>query len=494
MKENRNSTLSQHRLKKKQGVVVTPFNDSLGSMLKLKSWTKERLPEYLWLGLILNYYGRNSGLQKAMKILNEIGKAIPIISSHKMSIILKLDNDTQKILFDIIKRHVDVDVMAPLTVLYDSCEYPIFNAFFYVYNQTVDERIGKLSETIKKYYNPSSHDTADLRFLAIAYFVLTKKLSVVPGALVTVDAIRKYAYTEHEDEEMGLYRSSIRSLEGIMFEEDDIKFITAFWESIGLITSCNPVMLKFEVNKRDYKALITDCQRAIKYVLFKNKQKSLSDDKFDVVLGIVNYSLKIFNEIETNNLGNSALGRHGVRTIIESLINVKYLLKIESEHQNVWEEFQLYGLSKYKLVLLKAREKSENKESHFMAAVAEVLVNEKKWEEFLDVDLKYFDKLGIREKSIEVGEKELYDLYYDYDSSYSHGLWGAIRESSMLNCDKSEHRYHSVPDLTLKQNLPDVKYDSCEVIKRLFLLLSSIYELPQWFNDKYQKNNGKTND
>jgi hypothetical protein len=39
-----------------------------------------------------------------------------------------------------------------------------------------------------------------------------------------------------------------------------------------------------------------------------------------------------------------------------------------------------------------------------------------------DPEEPYFDKQGIREKSIEVGEKLLFDLFYDYDSNFAHGL------------------------------------------------------------------------
>ena len=48
----------------------------------------------------------------------------------------------------------------------------------------------------------------------------------------------------------------------------------------------------------------------------------------------------------------------------------------------------------------------------------------------------------IRLKAESVGEKDLFGLYYDYDSSYEHGLWGAIRESSLLKCTNPAHKYH----------------------------------------------------
>jgi len=153
--------------------------------------------------------------------------------------------------------------------------------------------------------------------------------------------------------------------------------------------------------------------------------------------------------------------------------------KKESEKPNIWEEYKLYGIGKYKLILLKSRETNLDKSSHLIPPIIDALVNEIKWEEFTDVDLKYFDKQSIREKSIEVDEKELYDLYYDYDSNFSHGLWGAIRESTMLHCNNATHMYHSMPDINLNQQLPDVKSDSSIIIKKIFLLLKNNYEFPK---------------
>lgn len=43
------------------------------------------------------------------------------------------------------------------------------------------------------------------------------------------------------------------------------------------------------------------------------------------------------------------------------------------------------------------------------------------------------DKITIRDKAIEVDEKELYDIAYDYDSSFAHGLWGAILSLYWMN-------------------------------------------------------------
>ena len=49
----------------------------------------------------------------------------------------------------------------------------------------------------------------------------------------------------------------------------------------------------------------------------------------------------------------------------------------------------------------------------------------------------------------------------------------------MLHCNNATHMYHSMPDINLNQQLPDVKSDSSIIIKKIFLLLKNNYEFPK---------------
>ena len=485
MNNQQNSNLSDHVIRK--GKLLTPMNAGLGDNLELTSWSKERMPEYLWLGLILLRYGRDGGLEKAGRILYEIAQTTKDLFKPTLSSILNLPKTTQRNIYKIIYRYVDKDTLTPLTVIYKARDYPVFNEYFFVSEYSVQEKIDVLSEAVETFLPNQSYETTDLKFLIISFLGFSDRLRISSVVTGLVEALKNYAYTDHEDDRMRIYRPSIRSTEGGMSSiEHDPIFSTDFWLSFGKITPCNPVIIEFEKNNMNHTEFVVDCRKALEYVLYTNKEKSLLDDKFDVIIGSVNYALKIFIEINDKELGQSILGRHGVRTIIEIYIILKYLLKFEEEHPNIWEEYKLYGIGKYKLILLKARESEIlDKTSHFIPPVAEFLINEIRYEEFLDVDFRYFDKKNIRDKSTEVGEKELYDLFYDYDSGFAHGLWGAVRESSMLQCDTANHKYHILPDIEGQQNLPDVKSDSQKVMLMIFTLLSELYELSDWFLDRY---------
>lgn len=94
------------------------------------------------------------------------------------------------------------------------------------------------------------------------------------------------------------------------------------------------------------------------------------------------------------------------------------------------------------------------------------------------MDTKYFDKQNIRLKATDVGEKELYGLYYDYDSSFEHGLWGAIRESSFLKCMNPAHKYHCVPDVENQNRMKSVLPDCIMIMNKTLMVLNELYAIP----------------
>ncbi len=474
--------------KRVKGILVAPLNAALGDRLKLNSWAKERMPEYLWLGLILIKYGRDGGFERARRILLEISETVKSLRHPRLSMIFSLAADEEKEVYKTICRHIDKETLSPLTILYKSAQYPNFNEFFFVPHLTVEERIDALSEAIDLYLPHQSNEATDLRFLSLSLLLFSGKMHFVRGTEMTINAIQEYAYTNHASEKMKFYRPLIRSTEGGMtMEEYDKQFSLNFWRNIGMLISCSPTKIEYQENLNNYNEFVGDCRKALEYVLYSNKDKSITDDRFAVIIGSVNYALKIFSEIDAKALGNSILGRHGIRSIIEVYIMLKYLLKKEDEKPEIWREYKLYGISKYQLILLKARGyEFSDKTSHFQPPVTDLLVNEFMAEELINVDLRYFDNQTIREKSEVAGEKQLYDLFYDYDTNFSHGLWGAIREGAMIRCDNASHHFHAIPDIYANQTLPDVKLDSLKILKMVFRLFSELYETPSWFVDKHE--------
>lgn len=77
-------------------------------------------------------------------------------------------------------------------------------------------------------------------------------------------------------------------------------------------------------------------------------------------------------------------------------------------------------------------------------------------------------------------------MYYDYESNYAHGLWGAVRESAMLKCVNPLHLGHNVPDVQLNHGLADVLPDAIMVFKKLLSFIDDNYSLSEEFISKYE--------
>ena len=86
----RHSKLSDHIFKK--GKFITPFHTipNIEEYNDDKSWTYGRMPEYLWIGLLFKFLGRDIGLKRLHYIMDLIHKFAPTLRTARMSEILKL--------------------------------------------------------------------------------------------------------------------------------------------------------------------------------------------------------------------------------------------------------------------------------------------------------------------------------------------------------------------------------------------------------------------
>lgn len=128
----KHSKISDHTFKK--GKFITPIN-SLPMMQEFedeKSWTYGRMPEYLWIGLLLKYYGREEGLRKSYSIISTLHKLAPDLNTARLSQVIKLDAEVQKRFYDYIVCIGAKEALAPLTIFLTASKAPVFAECFFV--------------------------------------------------------------------------------------------------------------------------------------------------------------------------------------------------------------------------------------------------------------------------------------------------------------------------------------------------------------------------
>ena len=474
----RNSKLSEHTFVK--GRFITPLN-SLPMMQELedeKSWTYGRMPEYIWIGLILKYFGREEGLKKSYYIISKIHNVAPDLYTVRLSQILKLDTNIQEEIYEYIISLGVKDAISPLTIFLTGSQAPVFAKYFYSYKQGIEDRCKAIVETMSEIMDHQSNEATDIRFVAVYFNILSGKMQLLKEQ---VNLLISYPASKHIDEIMRMARPIVRSLEMMIltFENTDSEYLKGFWRCVSEMTECDIFVINFPEENRSITAYMESLHEVFVYLSELLIASNMLDEKMNVLLGIATYSYKRLKEIYRHQLFNSISGRSCVRVLIEDYIMMKYLMKNEAFHENIWHDYQLYGMGLYKLVLARHRESDCLEESHFDEKYIEALVNEFKGEEFINMDTRYFDKQNIRSKAESVNEKSLFGLYYDYDSSFEHGLWGAIRESSLLKCNNPAHKYHCVPDIEDEIVLKTVLPDCVMIMNKTILFLNELYGIPE---------------
>lgn len=170
------SKLSSHTFIK--GKFITPFN-SLPMMQELedeKSWMHGRMPKYLWIGLILKYYGRDDGLKKLYHIISTLHKVAPNLYTARMSQILGLESGTQKRFYDYIIQIGAKNALAPLTIFLTASKAPIFAECFYCPDKSIEARCETIIHTMSDIMNHQSNEATDIRFIALYFNMFSGKL------------------------------------------------------------------------------------------------------------------------------------------------------------------------------------------------------------------------------------------------------------------------------------------------------------------------------
>lgn len=486
----RKSKLSEHKQIKK--LLVTPFNQYLGKMVSFKSW-QSRLPSLLWLAIIINKYGHIDGLAKCYKIIEFIDNASIEVTDLKISTTLNLNDEQKGKIFDYINTICEDKILDCLCLVIDD---KIFRKKFYKIKNTSDVRIKQLEIIIRECYSKYSYLGSDLRFFFSYHQVFIGKLKLASDSFTVKNTFSEYYKLEHSDLRMELYRSDVRALElSFSMISEDEKYSAEFWGKVSNFSECELYLIDFdEGDKNKMNEFYNDVEKELHNLIAHNFDKK-NEDKFIVISGLLTYSIKILKDVCDNNMHNTISSRILLRTIMDIFINIKYLLYLEKENPNVWRDFQIYGLGKFKLIYKKADEKYNiNEKSHITPKLLEALVNDSFDEETMNIDLGYFDKTSIIKKFEEVGEKELYDTLYDYDVSYSHAHWGAIRESSMLKCDNVLHQLHIFADEYSQQISKSSDFDYILIFTKILKVISTQYNgIYKSFFDKYEVKKYETN-
>ncbi|MCQ2529081.1 MAG: DUF5677 domain-containing protein [Saccharofermentans sp.] len=441
-----------------------------------KTWIYGRLPEYLWIALIFDAYGRKDSFRRLSSIIHEIRNKTSI-KHIRFSDFLLAKEEERQIVYASIKNNVDFEIVSPLTAVI-TCDIDSLFAREFSSKLSIEDRVNRIKSCLEKFRDHQSFMATDVRYIVLVYDLLGGKIVLDKS---TSEFLYKYQLLDHSNEEMRMIRPLVRSTEITVLSLDDAneKYLNLFWDVISKLTECDLYIMFNDEEKANTEEYYFAVQQIFIYLQQLYMTCSPLDKKMKVLLGIATYSYKRLEELEKHKLYNSISGRTITRCLIENYIMMKYLALCENEQPTIWDDYETYGIGQYKLVLARYREASNTRDTHINVNMIDAIVNEYKNEEFQDMDTNYFNKDRIREKAIKVNERDLFGLYYDYDSAFEPGLWGAIRETSFLKCDNPAHQYHCVPNINEDITLKSVYYDCVYIMNKTISFLDDLYGVPK---------------
>lgn len=170
------SKLKDYKLKK--GKFISPLNEIMTSLEDDKSWTYGRLPEYLWIGLIMDYYGRDEGFKRMHDILVMTIKESIELKTLRISEIMKLDDVKKKSFFENVAKIIQNVALAPLTLVFTVSEYPEFVKKFHD-GSDIETRKEVLERVMSKLMSHQTNEATDIRFLVLYYSMMLGRMHML---------------------------------------------------------------------------------------------------------------------------------------------------------------------------------------------------------------------------------------------------------------------------------------------------------------------------
>ncbi len=466
--EQRSTDLSKHKRDGK--TLLSPFGQL--ENMRPSSWKDDRMPEMLWAVLLVGNLKREEALEIFRNVATFV-QAHPELSDITLSGMASWPKD-KRIEFVKLLSESHSEASKILRPLVAFVHLPALGEWVEVLGNATDESevADYLAKGVVATLWHQSQEATDCRWVKFLCQIHGGKISFPVALKEKVRGI--FEYPNYGD--MREIRPFIRASEiamNIPNQEKISEWPEKFWKACLQNTLCAPLPRKEQ--RKDNIHVNHEQIHRIRHLLLlhylKTDESTAIDARHDTIFGVGFYVLRLLDELVATNLSRGMIGRLALRTVVESHITIVYLIKKNDPTQ--WEAFRNYGVGKMKLSYLKTRDLGD-KPSFIDEEFLKEITNEDRWEEFSNIELGHWDESDLRKMSEEAGCKDVYDAYYDWTSSFSHGNWGAIRESNFAMCANPLHRVHLIPSVSVYP-LPGVLEDVVKIANKILGVINEQY-------------------
>ncbi len=455
------SSISSH---KQVGSELLPPFVAMGDQSNTvhSSWMDDRLPEMLWAALIAFSAERALALGQFRRILDFVAEHGQKQDLHDLTLtgIANLVDALRSELIRFIAKPPQVSQALSSLLLFDSLPgKKEWQEHLPEPKSSTETLMGSVGATLWH----QSQMATDCRWVRLMAMILAGKVHPLPES---ADELFKYP-NEYDERKV---RPSVRAMEIACSppEEQDLTWPQAFWHETWIKTPCFQVSSQYKqphIDSNVNREHISELRETLESHWQGTHVTTTVDAKHDAIFGMALYCLRILEEMLGIGIGTSILGRLGLRTILEVRVNLGYLLRVDSPE--LWKKWRKYGAGQAKLNAIKFDFDLDPPKFIDIESI-EHIASEDIWDEYLTVNLASWSGRDLRRMSERAGLKNSYDQHYSWTSAYSHGMWGAVRESCFQTCGNPLHRLHRYPQrMPLQDTIDDAVLLVDEIIQEV---------------------------
>ncbi|MFU1904192.1 DUF5677 domain-containing protein [Bacillus thuringiensis] len=466
------------KLQRQGANLMSPFSKLHN--LKKTSWKDERLPSFLWIGLIIHLNDRLKGIENVQWICRYFHDKPDELRPKELTIeaITQMpDAEIEEFYNYLFNKLSLAEELRPLLLFESFPKKYILDKFINLDESNVNSELKKLYSSVANMLGPQSQLTTDCRWARVFYLMVTKKADL--GEM----AKDIFYYPEKGDVSGigGMIRAFENSWVAMEYlsgsESETTEWVQQFWNESLDITPCwdlNATTEEVEFTALTFKN-IENVETEVREYFYQSRKTSAIDAKHEASFAFVLYCIDILKELTCANIQNGIIGRLGLRTIAECYITLAYLVKKNSD--DLWLSYRSYGSGQAKLAFLKIYE-LENQPQFISLETLGNLANEDQWQEYSNINLGHWEKSNLRSMSEFGGVKDVYNKYYDWTSGFAHGQWSSLRSVEFTVCGNPLHRLHRIPAENKK--LPTVLLDAVELCNGIIKLMYEMYPKEQF--------------
>lgn len=445
--------------------LVPPFVNALGSKLSQYSWTRQLVPEAVWLALIIDRYGyavARSLCLDLIKAATRLAAPTDLPALVRLSAFATLDAEQKSALvseLDLTARQAIGVALAPLTRI--APNHPLaFLVDGFPPGELDGERFGQvLYDCYDRNGKLAILTMAIGKWLGIEQGKIQIAPHLVEDLIERLGVIGDYPDTEASREAASGFRASAPMLfmsaptEGRMVQEE-ATWVAEFWDIIAGFGSCLlPDTLQDETheNSDELTTFVINYRNAVRADLRARLRHWPLDlnrvETFEVVSALLCRQATLAIELGSSPaIWNPHTAPIMLRAMADVFITLAWILKDPDVRSR---QFVADGLGAIKLqiahqerALEKFSDPAEQEQTREMIEMWREWLATQRMHQFVEVNLGSWSGMNTRKMAEEAGYLDFYNYVYQPFSSIAHSNWAHVSMFNMTFCENPAHRGH----------------------------------------------------